>query len=200
MSGLPTRLGDWGSRVQISALRPMPAMPLTAFLDAAVPASAGRRSAPSPDSSMRRRYRATCAQLEHAGAAEDTAQIVGSLVLHLELRRHARVEQHETRRAGRRAGLDRQVLGGKGRTGRSARGGRGLSAPSCRPTSCQVDPDSRPWSPAWRRRSSCTVVEQTPSAITVEGRTDERDRRIGRDLWRQALCRICSLPRLIAKH
>jgi hypothetical protein len=44
------------------------------------------------------------------------------------------------------------------------------------------------------------VVEQTPSAITVEGRTDERDRRIGRDLWRQALCHICSLPRLIAKH
>ena len=69
-------------------------MPLSAILEAATPASAGRQSAPS-DAAIRRRYRQVFAEIERAAADEDVAQAVASLVLHFEQRRHARVERPE---------------------------------------------------------------------------------------------------------
>ena len=69
-------------------------MPLSAILDAATPASAGRQSSPT-DPAVRRRYREIYARLERAGAALDTAQAVASLAIHLEQHRHARIEQPE---------------------------------------------------------------------------------------------------------
>ncbi len=69
-------------------------MPLSAILEAATPASAGRQSAPS-DAAIRRRYRQVFAEIERASADEDVAQAVASLVLHFEQRRHARVERPE---------------------------------------------------------------------------------------------------------
>jgi hypothetical protein len=47
------------------------------------------------DAATRRRYREVYARLERSGAALDTAQMIASLAVHLELRRHARIGQPE---------------------------------------------------------------------------------------------------------
>jgi hypothetical protein len=65
---------------------------------------------PDRDSSIRRRFCAACVQLERAGASENTARLVSSLVLHLEQHRHARVQQHErVALAAVRGLIDRQL-------------------------------------------------------------------------------------------
>jgi hypothetical protein len=45
---------------------------------------------PDSDYTIRRRFRASCTELERAGADEDTAQLVASIVSHLEQRRQVR--------------------------------------------------------------------------------------------------------------
>jgi hypothetical protein len=70
------------------------AMPLSAILEAAAPAPAGRPSAPT-DPAIRRRYRQVYAEIERAGAEVDVAQAVASLAIHLEQHRHARIERAE---------------------------------------------------------------------------------------------------------
>ena len=46
------------------------------------------------DPAVRRRYRAIYNEIERAGGL-DVAQTVASLAVHLETRRHARIERHE---------------------------------------------------------------------------------------------------------
>ena len=50
---------------------------------------------PDSDYTIRRRFRASCTELERAGADEDTAQLVASIVSHLEQRRQVRLERAE---------------------------------------------------------------------------------------------------------
>ncbi len=47
------------------------------------------------DATLQRRFRRTCAGLEALGADEDTARLVGSIVLHYEEHRRVKVEQAE---------------------------------------------------------------------------------------------------------
>ena len=47
------------------------------------------------DATLQRRYRQTVLGLEAAGADEDTARLVSSIVLHFEQHRRVRVEQAE---------------------------------------------------------------------------------------------------------
>ncbi len=47
------------------------------------------------DAVLQRRFRTTCQGLERAGADEDTAQLVASIILHYEQRRRIKVEQAE---------------------------------------------------------------------------------------------------------
>ncbi len=49
----------------------------------------------TPCSAVRRRYRSVYAAVERSGGDGDTAQMIASLAVHLEQRRHARIEQPE---------------------------------------------------------------------------------------------------------
>ena len=69
-------------------------MPLSAMLDAATPAPAGRQSAPS-DAAIRRRIRAVYLQLDRFGATDDVARLCASVVTHLETHGQVRIKQHE---------------------------------------------------------------------------------------------------------
>jgi hypothetical protein len=106
------------------------------------------------------------------GAAEDTAQAVASLAIHLEAAPPCPHRAARARRAVRHGQLDRQVRGGKGREGADDRGGGGLSVQLTKSFEMHPDPDIQHLVVRMDATHDLHVVELSESAISVEGRED----------------------------